>query len=41
MDSLSQIVLGAAVGNQVLGKKIGNKAILYGAIIGTMPDLMP
>jgi inner membrane protein len=39
MDSLSQIVLGAAVGNQVLGKKIGNKAILSGAIIGTMPDL--
>ncbi len=39
MDSLSQIVLGAAVGNQVLGKKLGNKAILYGAIIGTMPDL--
>lgn len=39
MDSLSQIVLGAAVGNQVLGKKIGNKAILYGAILGTMPDL--
>lgn len=39
MDSISQIVLGAAVGNQVLGKKIGNKAILYGAIIGTMPDL--
>jgi inner membrane protein len=39
MDSLSQIVLGAAVGNQVLGKKMGNKAILYGAIIGTMPDL--
>lgn len=39
MDSLSQIVLGAAVGNQMLGKKIGNKAILYGAIIGTIPDL--
>jgi inner membrane protein len=39
MDSLSQIVLGAAVGNQVLGKKIGNKAILYGAIVGTIPDL--
>jgi len=39
MDSLSQIVLGAAVGNQVLGKKMGNKAILYGAISGTMPDL--
>ncbi|WP_188363129.1 metal-dependent hydrolase [Flavobacterium orientale] len=39
MDSLSQIVLGAAVGNQLLGKKMGNKAILYGAIIGTIPDL--
>lgn len=39
MDSLSQIVLGAAAGNEVLGKKIGNKSILYGAIIGTIPDL--
>ncbi|MDP2162122.1 MAG: metal-dependent hydrolase [Flavobacterium sp.] len=39
MDSLSQIVLGAGVGNEILGKKIGNKAILYGAIIGTIPDL--
>jgi inner membrane protein len=39
MDSLSQIVLGAAVGNEVLGKKLGNKSILYGAIIGTIPDL--
>lgn len=39
MDSLTQIVLGAAVGEVVLGKKIGNKAILYGAIAGTIPDL--
>lgn len=39
MDSLSQIVLGAAVGNEVLGKKLGNRAILYGAIVGTIPDL--
>ncbi|NRD22638.1 metal-dependent hydrolase [Winogradskyella litoriviva] len=39
MDSLTQIVLGAAVGEAVLGKKIGNKAILYGAIAGTIPDL--
>ena len=39
MDSLTQIVLGAAVGNAVLGKKIGNKALLYGAIAGTIPDL--
>jgi len=39
MDSLSQIVLGAAVSNAFLGKKIGNKSILYGALIGTIPDL--
>ncbi|RKF02730.1 inner membrane protein [Tenacibaculum lutimaris] len=39
MDSLTQIVLGAAVGEAVLGKKVGNKAMLYGAIAGTIPDL--
>jgi inner membrane protein len=39
MDSVTQIVLGAAVANKVLGKKLGNKAILYGAILGTIPDL--
>ncbi len=39
MDSLTQIVLGASVGEAVLGKKIGNKAILWGAIAGTIPDL--
>lgn len=39
MDSLTQIALGAAVGEAVLGKKIGNKALLYGAIAGTIPDL--
>ena len=39
MDSLTQIVLGAAVGEAVLGKKIGNKAMLYGGIAGTIPDL--
>lgn len=38
MDSLTQIVLGAAVGEAVLGRKIGNKAMLYGAIAGTIPD---
>lgn len=39
MDSLTQIVLGAAVGEAALGKKVGNKAMLYGAIFGTLPDL--
>lgn len=39
MDSLTQIVLGAAVGEATLGKKVGNKALLYGGIAGTIPDL--
>lgn len=39
MDSLTQIVLGAAVAEAVLGRKVGNKAMLYGAIAGTIPDL--
>jgi inner membrane protein len=39
MDSITQIVLGAAVGEAVLGRKVGNKAMIYGAIAGTIPDL--
>lgn len=39
MDSLTQIVLGAAVGEVVIGRKVGNKAMFYGAIAGTIPDL--
>lgn len=39
MDSLTQIILGGAVGNAIVGRKIGNRAILYGAIAGTIPDL--
>ena len=39
MDSLTQIVLGASVAEASLGKKIGNKAIVLGAIAGTIPDL--
>ena len=39
MDSLTQIVLGAAVGEAVLGRKVGTRAMLWGAIAGTIPDL--
>ncbi|MGP5230756.1 metal-dependent hydrolase [Psychrobacter celer] len=39
MDSLSQIVLGASVQGAVLGKYQGRKAYLYGAMLGTLPDL--
>lgn len=39
MDSITQIVLGASVAEAVGGKKLGNKAALWGAIAGTIPDL--
>ena len=39
MDSLTQAALGAAVGEAVLGKKLGNHAMIWGAIFGTLPDL--
>ena len=39
MDSLTQATLGAAIGEAVLGKKLGNKALLWGALFGTLPDL--
>ncbi|WP_445663986.1 metal-dependent hydrolase [Fodinibius sp. AD559] len=39
MDTVTQITLGAAVGEALLGKKIGNKAALWGAAFGVLPDL--
>lgn len=39
MDSLTQIVLGAACGEAVLGRKIKNKALLWGAVGGLVPDM--
>lgn len=39
MDSLTQIVLGASVGYSVAGKSFGKKALLLGALAGTLPDL--
>jgi inner membrane protein len=39
MDSFTQIVLGAACGEAVAGKKLGNRAMLWGAVGGTIPDL--
>ncbi|PWN05900.1 metal-dependent hydrolase [Rhodohalobacter mucosus] len=39
MDTITQMTLGAAVGEAVLGKKIGGRAILWGAVLGTLPDL--
>lgn len=39
MDSVSQFVLGAAVGGALLGPKVGRKALLWGGVIATLPDL--
>ena len=39
MDSLTQIVLGIATAELVAGKKLHNKTFLYGAVLGTIPDL--
>ncbi len=39
MDSLTQVAFGAAVAEATIGRKVGNKAILWGAIAGTLPDL--
>ena len=39
MDSVTQIALGAAVAEASIGRRIGNRAILWGAIAGTLPDL--
>ena len=39
MDSLTQATLGAAIGEVILGKKIGNKGAILGAVIATIPDL--
>ncbi|MEE4380727.1 MAG: metal-dependent hydrolase [Pseudomonadales bacterium] len=39
LDSVTQMALGAAVGHAVLGRRIGASAALYGAVLGTLPDL--
>jgi inner membrane protein len=39
LDSLSQIALGAAVAYAVAGRRLGRKALVYGGLAGTLPDL--
>ncbi|MEB2325950.1 MAG: metal-dependent hydrolase [Pseudomonas sp.] len=39
MDSITQAVLGASVQAALLGRWQGRKALLYGAALGTLPDL--
>jgi len=39
MDSLTQIALGAVVGEATAGRQVGRRAMLWGAVCGTFPDL--
>jgi len=39
MDSLSHIVLGAAIGEAIFGNKMGRKAMFFGALAGNLPDI--
>ena len=39
MDSLTHIVLGACIGEAVAGKKLGRKAMLFGALAQSIPDI--
>jgi inner membrane protein len=39
MDTLTHTVLGACLGEAIAGKKIGKKAMLYGALANNLPDI--
>jgi inner membrane protein len=39
MDSITQAVLGATIQGALLGRWQGRKALLYGALLGTLPDM--
>ncbi|MGI9483505.1 MAG: metal-dependent hydrolase [Hyphomicrobiales bacterium] len=39
MDTVTQIALGASVGQLVAGRTLGPKAMVYGAVGGLLPDL--
>ena len=39
MDPFTQVLLGAAVGHATLGARVGRKALLWGAVLGGVPDL--
>lgn len=39
MDAITQAVLGASIAGAVMGRSQGRRALLYGALLGTLPDL--
>lgn len=39
MDMITHVALGAIVGELTLGKQAGNRAVLWGALVGLVPEL--
>ena len=39
MDSITHIVLGATIGDALLGRRLGKKAMLLGAVVQSLPDI--
>lgn len=39
MDSLTHIAIGACLGEAMAGKKLGKRAMLYGALLHSLPDI--
>ncbi|PVX44368.1 inner membrane protein [Flavobacterium sp. 103] len=39
MDTVTHTLLGAAIGEVILGKRIGQKAMFYGALVSNLPDI--
>jgi len=39
MDSITQAALGAGIVGAVLGRQVGRRALLAGAVLGTLPDM--
>src|SRR5690625_7966702 len=39
MDSITQAALGAGIAGAMLGRRHGRKAVIDGALLGTLPDL--
>lgn len=39
MDSITHVVVGACLGEAIAGKKIGNRALVYGVVAHNFPDI--
>jgi inner membrane protein len=39
VDSITHAVMGAAIGEAMLGRRLGNRALAWGALFGSLPDV--